>query len=192
MKKTLLGGIVGGIILFVWSFMAWVILPLHTSTMREIPNEDAVVAALKATLPTRGVYMLRHNPGMSADKAAQDAWLQKVAQGPNGMIIYDPAGAEPMMAGQMVGGLLIDILSALIVAWLLTRSTALSASYISRVMFCGMFAIFATAFDYLTMWNWMGYPGDFTTGLIVDALIAWLLAGLGIAAIVKTPKMQEA
>jgi len=192
MKKTLLGGLVGGIILFVWSFLAWVILPLHTSTLHPIPNEDAVVSALQPALPAKGVYPLRSNPGMSADKATQDAWLAKMAQGPTGLIIYDPGGVDPMMTGQMSMGLLIDILSALVVSWLLTRSTAFSAPYMSRVMFCGMFAIFATLFDYLTMWNWMGYPTDFTSALIVDALIAWLLAGLGIAAIVKSTPAQTA
>ena len=176
----------GGIILFVWSFLAWVVLPLHTSTLHPIPNEDAVVSALQPALPAKGVYPLRANPGMSADKATQEAWLAKMAQGPTGLIIYDPGGVDPMMAGQMGIGFVIDILSALVVSWLLTRSTAFSAPYIARVMFCGMFAIFATVFDYLTMWNWMGYPADFTSALIVDALIAWLLAGLGIAAIVKS------
>lgn len=192
MKKTLLGGFVGGVILFVWSFLAWVVLPIHSPALREIPNEDAFVSVIKPALPGKGVYQLPHNPGMSADKAAQDAWMEKTKRGPGGLIIYDPAGSDPMMTGQMIVGLLIDILSALIVAWLLTRSTAMTSSYMSRVMFCGMFAIFATAFDYLTMWNWMGYPADFTTGLIVDALIAWLLAGLGIAAIVKSPASQQA
>ena len=192
MKKTLLGGIAGGIILFVWSFLAWIVLPLHTPTMHEIPNGDAVISTLKPLLPMKGLYLLRHNPGMSADRAAQDAWTEKVKQGPNGLILYDPAGTDPMMTSQMVVGLILDILSALVVAWLLTRSTALSASYLSRVMFCGMFAIFATLFDYLSMWNWMGYPADFTTGLIVDSLIAWLLAGLAIAAIVKSPAAKIA
>ncbi len=192
MKKTLLGGIVGGIILFVWSFLAWTVLPLHTPAMREIQNEDAIISSLKPALPTKGVYMLRHNPGMSADNTARDAWNERIKQGPTGMIFYDPNGSDPMMIEQMAAGLIIDILSALVVAWLLTRSTAQTASYLTRVMFCGIFAIFATLFDYLTMWNWMGYPADFTTGLIVDALIAWLLAGLGIAAIVKAPKAQTA
>src|SRR6185436_8714773 len=140
MKKTLLGGLVGGIILFVWSFLAWVVLPLHTSTLHTIPNEDAVVAALKPALPEKGVYPLRANPGMSADKATQEAWLAKVSQGPTGLMIYNPGGVDPMMAGQMGVGVLLDILSALVVSWLLTRSTAFSAPYISRVMFCGMFA----------------------------------------------------
>jgi hypothetical protein len=55
-----------------------------------------------------------------------------------------------------------------------------------------MFGLFVTFFTHLSYWNWMGYPGDFTSGLIVDAIMSWLLAGLGIAAVVKAPKQQAA
>ena len=192
MKKIVIGGLIGGVILFVWSFLAWVILPLHTPTLHKIANEDAVVSALQPALPDKAVYIFPHNPGMSADQAAQNAWMEKTRRGPAGLIIYNPAGSDPMMTSQMVIGFIIDILAALLVAWLLTRSTALASSYFGRVAFCGMFAIFAMLFDYLTMWNWMGYPGDFTIALIVDGLIAWLLAGLGIAAVVKAPRSQQA
>lgn len=192
MKKTILGALAGGIILFVWSFLAWVILPLHAPTLHEIPDEDAIIAVLKPALSSKAVYAFPHNPGMSADQAAQNAWTEKSRRGPGGMIIYDPAGQDPMMSGAMITGFIIDFLSALVVAWLLARSTAVSSSYLGRVAFCGMFAIFAIVFNYLTMWNWMGFPADFTTALSVDALIAWLLAGLAIAAIVKAPAPQQA
>ena len=193
MNKVLLGGLAGGIILYVWSLFAWIFIPpLHGPSLHEIPNEEAVIAMLKPELSSKAVYAFPHNPGMSADQAAKNAWTEKMKRGPGGMIIYDPAGTDPMMAGSMVIGLILDLCSALIVAWLLARSTAVSSSYMSRVAFCGMFAIFATFFNYLTMWNWMGFPGDFTTGLIIDALLAWILAGLAIAAIVKAPAAAKA
>ena len=192
MKKILLGGIAGGFVLFIWSFLAWVVLPVHTPTMHSVQNEDQLASMLKSSLPSKGVYLLHNAPGMNSTKEAQDAYAAKVRMGPNAMIIYDPAGMEPLMTSQFFVGILIDILSALVVCWLLTRSTAYSTSYLSRVTFCGVFAIFATVFDYLTMWNWMGYPADFTVGLIVDALFAWILAGLVISAIVKAPPAKAA
>ncbi len=190
MKKIIIGGLVGGIILFVWSFLAWVVLPLHTPSMHKIPNEDAVMSMLKQSLPDKAVYLFPHGPGMTPDQSAQNAWAEKMKQGPTGMIIFNPNGTDPMMPGQMLVGFVLDLLSALLVAWLLTRSTALGSSFAGRVAFCGMFGIFAMLFDYLMMWNWMGYPGDFTVGLILDGIIAWLLAGLGIAAIVKAPRTE--
>jgi hypothetical protein len=93
-----------------------------------------------------------------------------------------------MMPRQMAVGIILDIIAACIVAWFLARSTAMNATYLSRVTYCGMFGIFVTFFTHLSYWNWMGYPADFTTGLIVDAIVSWLLAGLGIAAVVKAPQ----
>ena len=104
------------------------------------------------------------------------------------MLIYDPAGSDPMMSGQMVVGLILDILTAMVVAWFLIRSTAYGASYISRVAYCGMFGIFVAVFTHLMNWNWMGHPMDFTIGLIIDGILGLLLAGLAMAAIVKAPK----
>jgi len=192
MKKILLGGLIGGVILFLWSFLAWVILPLHSSSLHGIANEDAVITALQQSLSSHAVYMIPHNPGKDADLAAQNAWLDKMKRGPTGLIMYNPIGTDPMMPRQMIIGVILDFLAALLVSWLLTRSTAFGTSYVSRVSFCGMFALFVTVFDYLMMWNWMGYPGDFTIGLILDSFIGLLLAGLGIAAIVKATGSQAA
>jgi hypothetical protein len=192
MKHTLIGGLVGGIIVFVWSFLAWVILPLHEPHMKGVANEEALVSAFQSSLKEKAVYVVPKNPGMQADQVSMDAFAAKMKRGPTAMIIYDPAGSDLMMPRQMVVGVILDIIAACIVAWFLARSTAMSAAYIARVAYCGMFGIFVAFFTHLSYWNWMGYPGDFTSGLIVDGILSWLLAGLGIAAVVKAPKQATA
>jgi hypothetical protein len=186
--KSIIGGIVGGVILFGWSFLAWVILPLHEPTLHKISDEEAVVSALQSHLGEKGVYALRKNPGMN-DKAAMDAWTEKVKRGPNGLIAYDPAGSDPMMPGQMAVGLVLDILAAWIACWFLARSIALNAPYLARVAYCGMFGVFISVFSHLMAWNWMGFPVDYTSAMIIDSMVSWILAGLGIAAIVKAPRL---
>ena len=142
MKNILFAGLVGGIILFVWGALAWTVLPLHSGSLHVMPNEEAVVSAMKAGLDKKGVYLF---PGMPAhtgdaqlDKVAMDAWTAKYAAGPVGIVIYDPAGGAPTEMGQMVVGFIIGCLSALLAAWLLSRSTAASSSFLARVAFCGI------------------------------------------------------
>jgi len=190
MKQLLLGSIVGAIILFVWSFLAWVILPMHTSTMHPIPNEDAVRAFLKSQLPlpNSAVYTFPHNPEDKNDQAAMNVAMEKWRQGPLGMIFFDPQGADPMMPSQMVVGFIIDLVSCFLAAWFLTRSTAMTGSYINRVAFFGMLGIFVSVYNHLIAWNWMGFPADFTRGLILDTILSWVLVGLGMAAIIKAPR----
>lgn len=192
MKKTILGAVVGGFILFMWSVLAWVILPFNQQSIHKIPNEDFVITALQFNLPDKGLYLFPKRPGMSGDQASMDTWEQKTKRGPIGIIIYNPMGADPMMPSQMVVGLILDILTALVITWFLLRSTAAASSYIARVSYCGMFGIFVSAFTHLMNWNWMGYPADFTFTLIIDGIVGCLLAGLGIAAIVKPPTSKIA
>jgi hypothetical protein len=186
MKKMILGGVVGGLVLFIWGYMAWMVLPLHDASVRPLPAEDAVIAALQSNVPEKGVYMF---PGMAkgASDASMETWKQKVQRGPIGTVIFDPRGADPMMTDRMAPGFLICLLSALLAAWFLSRSTAVASSYVARVAFCGMLGIFLSLSTYLMMWNWMWYPLDYTTAMIADAIIGWLLTGAVIAAFVKSP-----
>jgi hypothetical protein len=189
MNKSVLGAIAGGVILFIWTFLAWTALPLHGPTLHQIGNEEEVIAALRSHLDKKAVYLFPGSPGAGADKAAQDAWEEKVRRGPNGYIIYDPAGADPFMPMQMLYGLILDILSAWVVCWFLARSVALNASYTGRVAYCAMFGLFSALFTNLMAWNWMSVAVDYTSAMIIDAIVGWILAGLGIAAIVKAPRL---
>jgi hypothetical protein len=190
MKKHLISAVIGGIALFIWGWLAWM-LPIHTSSMHTISNEDTVVTAMQVNMEQKGVYVF---PGMppSADQAATDEWTQKYEEGPVGMIIYDPEGSSPMNPGQMIVGLFISMLSAFFVSWFLSRSTAAASTYIARVAYCGMLGIFVSVSVHMVNWNWMGYPPDYTVGWIIDTVIGWLIAGLTIAAVIKIPKPTEA
>jgi hypothetical protein len=121
---------------------------------------------------------------------AMDAYAKKYEAGPVAMIIYNPMGSSLMMPGQMAVGLLLNILSAMVAAWFLSRSTATTSSYFARVTFCGVFGILISLSAHLVTWNWMGYPLDYVTKWIADSVIGWTLTGLGIAAIVKPSKEQ--
>jgi hypothetical protein len=184
--RMLLAGVLGGVILFVWGFLAWVILPVHKTAIHEIPKQDTLIAALQSALSQKGVYAFPSMPQNEPSAADEHQWEERYRKGPIGMIVYDPAGSAPMMPVQMAIGIVINIISAFFVAWFLARSTALNAHYIKRVAYCGMYGIFLVAASTLVMWNWFNEPGDWVTSLIVDYVVGWVLAGIGIAAIMKS------
>ena len=192
MNKVLIGGIVGGVVLFIWSALVWTVVPLHKPSLHNIPNEEAVIGALKANMGEKGLYVFPAMPDMGAGQTSADAYTQKMKQGPVGVIVFDPQGMDSMMPGQFIVGFLLDLVAALLAAWLLSRSTALASPYVSRVMFCGVLGIFASFISFLPGWNWMGYPMDYTTAMVADTILGWLITGLVIAAIVKAPATQQA
>ncbi len=190
MKKLLLSSIIGGVILFVWGWAAWTIVPIHAGTYYDINNEKAVVTAMSVNMDKKGVYIFPAMP-TSHEQTVVDEYNQKYQAGPVGMIIYDPQGGDPMPASQMIFGIIISLLSAFLAAWFLSRSTAAASNYLSRVVYCGMLGIFVALLSHIVNWNWMNYPLEYTTAWTLDTVIGWILAGLGIAAIVKTPKTSE-
>jgi len=190
-KKILLGGIVGGFILWVWGFVAWVVLPIHLVSMRAVQEESGLVESLTRTLPEKGVYVIPWMPPETAGldsaelAAAANDYTEKLRSGPNAMIFFDPAGRDPFMTGQMITGLFIFIFTASIVSWFLSRSTAAAGSYLSGVVFCGVIGVLIAVGTHLSDWNWMGFPFNWSSGMMLDSVVGWLLAGLGISAVFR-------
>jgi hypothetical protein len=185
MNRVLLGGAVGGLLMFIWSAVAWIALPLHTSTLAAMANEDSVITAMKSGMDRKSVYMFPARQ-KSGDQAATDVWKKKYNQGPVGIVIYNPAGASDLMLAEMGIGLVDSILTAMLAAWLLSRSTAAKSGFFARVMFCGMLGLFICLAVHVANWNWMMYPVDYTTGRIADSLVGWVIGGIGIAGFVKS------
>src|SRR5438132_14204303 len=105
--RAFLAAILGGIAMFIWSFIAHDLLPLGEMGMREFKDEAAVLDALKTNLgDARGLY---HFPGHKAGPNAtrqekSDAIkraMEKAASGPPGRLLYHPTWE--LTFGRLVG-----------------------------------------------------------------------------------------
>src|SRR2546430_2000750 len=87
MGRILLAGFLGAIVLMIWGFLSWAVLPWSGQSMLMLQNEDAVLSALKAGNAESGMYVI---PGMKDhnDEAAKKAHMEKMKAGPIAMIQY--------------------------------------------------------------------------------------------------------
>ena len=122
MKKAILGGLLGGLALFVWGMISHMALPLGTAGVRMMPPaaEGAVLAAMKSAMSERALYIF---PGMDMAKATkeeQQAWQAKYAAGPAGIIVFNPKpqGSFPTayMLAQLVDHTMGWFLAGLVLA----------------------------------------------------------------------------
>jgi hypothetical protein len=91
-----------------------------------------------------------------------------------------------MGVGVMVSGFVIDLLSALLAAALLSCAAGgCCDTYFKRVGFVASLGVFLGLMAHGTYWNWMNFPADYTLLFIVDVVIGWTLVGLAIAGVVK-------
>lgn len=175
MKRLALASLAGGAVLFMWGFAAWMLLPLRGSSIKKLPDEKSVVSSLQRANAPRGVYFFG-GPEQSP--------------GPQGLLVYTPM-TEAMSGGQLARSFVFDVISALAVAWLLSRAAAMS--FARRVLFVVLAGgVIAAIVVDLPNWNWYAYPLDFTAAQVADRLIGWVLAGLALAAIVRAPRPQVA
>ena len=186
--RAFLAAILGGIAMFIWSFIAHDLLPLGEMGMREFKDEAAVLDALKTNLgDARGLY---HFPGHRAGPNAtrqekSDAMkraMEKAASGPSGLLIYHPS--REFTFGKLLGiEFATELLEAILVVFLLTQTSIESfAGRVGFVFLAGILAAIATNIPY---WNWYGFPSRYTAAYMSIEIIGFLCVGL-IAALVLT------
>lgn len=180
--RILIAGIIGGILMFIWNGAAHMALPLGEMGFQVAVEEDAAIAAVKASAAAgEGIYML---PGISpeqwSDEAARKAFMEKAKANPFAFVVYAPGGnpANASMVPNLVKQFVTDTLAAIIAAWVL----ALGAfGFGKRVAIAGAFAVFAWLVISVPYWNWYTFPMAFTVGTLITQLVGWLLAGAGMA-----------
>ena len=181
--RILLAGIAGGLLLFFWGAFSHTVLPLGEVGVDMIRNEDAVMSAMKSNITEPGLYFY---PGMegghSSDPAVQAAWEAKYKAGPRGILIYHPTGSEVMPPSMLVTEAISNILACIVAAFVISM-TALS--FLGRVFTAALFGLVSWLSVDVSYWNWYGFPTDYITAQAVDQVVGWLLAGFGIAALVK-------
>jgi hypothetical protein len=170
MKKQLIGTIVGGIILFIWQFLSWSLLPIHQSEMRYTPNQDKIMEALNQNLTEDGGYFL---PNVSPESTPeqQQAYMESAAGKPWATITYHKS-MNTNMGMNMVRGLAVDLVAAWLLLWLLMKVSNLSMSTaVQASLAVGIMSYLTTS--YL---NSIWFEGD-SIGHLIDAVVSWGLLG---------------
>jgi hypothetical protein len=140
MKRILLTAFLGGIAMFIWESIAHVVLPLGQSGIHQIPNEQALLAAMRTTLGDASGFYFFPALGSAPDAMAQ--YDKKLAANPSGLPMYHPPGAKSLTAAQMVTEFLTEFFEAWLAAILLSRTRI--PTYMGRVMFVVLLGVLAS------------------------------------------------
>lgn len=168
MKSILIGGILGGLILFIWSAVSWMALPWHHASFQKFDQEKVVEIVIQSNAIRKGIYLLPH---------------ERAAEGPFAFVVMSPKGWGSMPL-HMAFGLLIQITGAMLVTAALVLVKKPTASFVEKFGFVLLFALAAGVVCELPYGNWWGFPMDFILLAFADLLIGWTLAGLAIAKVI--------
>ncbi len=193
--RAFVAAILGGITMFIWSFLAHDLLPLGETGMREFKNEAAMLDALKTNLgDARGLY---HFPGHKAGPNAtrqekSDAMkraMEKAASGPSGVLLYH--STREFSFGKLLGiEFATELLEAMLVVFLLTQTGI--ESFSGRIGFVFVAGILAAITTNIPYWNWYGFPSNYTAAYMSIEIIGFLCVGLVAALLLKNKSPASA
>jgi hypothetical protein len=189
--RVVVGSVASAIVLMAWGFMFWVVLSAPGGMARAVPDETALMDELRVRLPESDTYFFplppEAEPGRD-EAPALEAFRQRKTAGPVGIIHFRRTGYDPLSPINYARDFLHLLLSSLLAALLLAAALPVLESYASRAAFVFGLGVFATVAVRLSDPVWWHLPwAHFLYGALYD-VAAWLIAGLVLAGIVKTPR----
>ncbi len=171
MNKALVGALVGGLILFIWQFLSWSALGIHSSDMAYTPAQDQVLECLNSSGIEEGTYFLPNvAPGTSSED--QQALFEASMGKPWAVVSYHKEMSNNMVMN-MVRGYVVDVLAAFLLCYILMGRSDLTVqkTVISSVM-VGLIGYFTISYLDAVWFE------NNTIGHLIDAIVQWALVGV--------------
>ncbi|NGX50633.1 MAG: hypothetical protein K1060chlam2_00481 [Chlamydiae bacterium] len=193
MYKVIIGGIIGGIIAFLWAFVSWAVLPWHNMTINTFRNPEFVAWVIKENVTVDGVYMVpydkSHQANLTPGEVEKEMNQQKAAMkaGPFVYAQVKVGGVDPTSPLLYITSFLTQLAGALLISILLFK--VVDTNYGGRLLFVTMTGLIVGVLGVIPNWNWFAAGYRFSLVMMADYLIQWFLVGLFLAGFVK-PKRE--
>ncbi len=172
MKKTIIGSLIGGIILFLWQFLSWTVLDLHHESNQYTSKQDSILQYLSTQLTGNGQYLLPAlPPGASREQMEQQ--MQARVGKPWAIVAYHQS-MQNNMVQNMVRGLVVNIVLVALLCWILLQ---FSPPGFGKIWLASLFTgiiVFLNSSYTLHIW----YETAGITADLWDALISWGICGI--------------
>jgi hypothetical protein len=163
--------LVSAVIVFVASFIMHMVLPYHHGDYSQLPDEDKILAVLRAAGLKRGLYIF---PFCTHKDMKSPALIEKQKQGPVGFMTIVPSG-PPAMPKFLIQWFVYCLLIGFFVAYLTGRTVAPGAQYLAVFRVAGTAAFFAYGLGHLSNGIWKGQMWWVTIKEVFDGLVYGLL-----------------
>ncbi|MGH9869092.1 MAG: hypothetical protein ACREAA_13120 [Candidatus Polarisedimenticolia bacterium] len=166
--------LVSAVVVFVASFVMWMVMPHHKSDWRKLPDESGVSAALGKA--PAGMYMIPYCD--DAAKMKDQAFMKRYEEGPTGTILLRRRGPASMN-GQLAMSFFYNLVVSFFVAYLASRTRPAGSESLEvfRVVGAATLLAYAGALFYPAIW--MNRPWRVVAKDSMDALVyALLTAGV--------------
>lgn len=171
----LLPALVAAVLVFLASSVIHMLTPWHAGDFNRLPDEDAVLAALRPFSLAPGQYV-GPRPSSMKDMGTPE-FQAKLKAGPSVMLNVMPSGNSGMGA-QLASWFVYSFLVALFAGWVTSKAFGRITSYMIIFKFVGVITFAALSIGLWQMSIWYRRPWLVTIKNTIDGLIyAGLTAG---------------
>ncbi|MFM1833226.1 MAG: hypothetical protein RLZZ461_1542 [Planctomycetota bacterium] len=195
--RLIIAAIVGTVVVFVWGGLAWMALGIWDDSVENLRPADAVMAAISENVTESGVYVFPPEPEVddpnddAAMTAATEAWMDRMAEGPTGVLLVHPRGVKGSMEGMFATGIAMEFAGALLMAILLSIAARAGYGVGGRVAVGAAIIGFAVLSGVIVPSNFMHHPAGWVRAMAGDLAIGWGLATVIMAMIIKKPRTSR-
>lgn len=164
--------LLSAVLVFLASFLVHMVLKYHNSDYSQLPNEDAVRAAIRAGNPKPAQYVMPY----CADMKQMDSpeMRQKFVEGPVGVLNIKPSGAYGM--GRSLGQWFVfTLVVSFFVAYVAAHTIPTGTVYLEVFRVVGTVGFLAYAMGQIPASIWMGKPWSVAFKELLDGLLYGLV-----------------
>ncbi len=184
--RVVIAAAASAVVLMMWGFVFWTVLPFSMMFIETLPNEEAVASAIRDSGTASGVYTYPGPDGMDPDdEEGLAAWKEKHRRGPVLHVFVTSRGIEPMAPELFVQGMLHSFVSSLLAAGLLSVVVGSLKGYAQRVAFVTGLGVFAGVAVRLSDAIWFYHAWGYQIMVASYVVSSWILAGFVLAAIIR-------
>lgn len=167
--------VVSAVAVWLVSAILHMVLKYHRADHRQLPDEEAIAAAMRQAGPGPGVYMTPYCADTSAMK--DPAFLKRYEEGPVAIITVMRSGA-PAMGKYLLQWFLFCLLVSFVASYVARHTLAPGADPLEVMRITGAVAFAGYGLGYVQDSIWKAIPWSNSLRGILDAVIYAVLTGL--------------
>jgi hypothetical protein len=181
--RILIAAIISAVAIFMWGFVFWTVLPNPSFGHRYLKKEQVNSLASELKKLDSGTYV--HPSPIPYEGESTEQMMERHKSGPVYSLSVVSTGMDMASPRTMVQGFIHAFAACVIAGVLVSIVGSGFCCYSHRVFFVFMLGLFATTWVDVGETIWWFRSCGVTTWHAIYHIVAWLLAGLIIGAIVK-------
>ncbi len=178
LKPIIKGAVLGGLVIFVWGMISWMVLPFHNNSIHFLDHDSVIVKNVQELVQADNT--ISDQLIISPKRDDMESAMQRDML----FITHRPANKRIPFPVQLGLELMMDIFWAGMLTWLVIQTVG-SKNCACQYSFCTTIGIMTAVVTSLVPSLWWGFPMQHVMLSAIDSVVIAMLSGIVIVQVVR-------